>query len=185
MVNRNQFLSQLEASLNKLPVEEKQDILQDFEDHFSFGIAEGKTEEEIASALGSPQQIAKEMVAAHHIEKVEQSFTTGNILRAVLAAISLGFFNVIIVLGPFLALVSVVFAGWLAAVSMILSPVLVLINIMLFAGSFMMFDLFIAILACGIGLFLAIGMYFITKILMKTFVKYLKLNMKLVKGDSL
>lgn len=98
-MNKKQFLSKLESSLKSLPANERQDILQDFEEHFTIGLQEGKTEEQISTSLGSPHQIAKDMVAAYHLERVETKATFGNILRAVWATIGLGFFNLAIVLG--------------------------------------------------------------------------------------
>lgn len=92
-MTKEQFLRQLESALKKLPKAEREDILQDYSEHFSIGMEEGKTEEEIASALGSPHQIAKELLATYHVEKVEATATTGNILRAIWAVIGLGFFN--------------------------------------------------------------------------------------------
>src|SRR5690625_2679306 len=106
--------------------------MHDFEEHFAFGIEEGKTEEEIAASLGSPNKIAKELLAAYHLEKVETTGTTGNMIRAVWAVIGLGFFNLVIVLGPFIALAAVVFAGWTSSVAFIVSPLLVLINLLLY-----------------------------------------------------
>src|SRR5690625_1514933 len=100
-MNKEQFLTELDAALKYISAEERQDILQDFEEHFAVGREEGKTEEEIAAGLGSPRQIAKEMLASYHIEKVETTATTRNIFRAVWAVIGLGFFNLVIVLGPF------------------------------------------------------------------------------------
>ena len=63
---KNNFLKELSKLLKKLPEEERIDILQDYEDHFAFGLEEGKTEEEIVKSLGSPSQIAKEILANYH-----------------------------------------------------------------------------------------------------------------------
>lgn len=181
-MNKNDFLSQLETSLQKLPSTEREEIIQDFEEHFAIGMTEGKTEEEIARSLGSPKQIAKEMIASYHVEKAEAKITTGNIIRAVIAAVSLGFFNLVFILGPFIALVAIIFSGWVVGGSFILSPLLVLIDTILFPMSFVFFDLFLSIFLCGLGIFVAIGMYYVTKLFMKLFVKYLKFNTNLVKG---
>ncbi|HLS07925.1 HAAS signaling domain-containing protein [Lentibacillus sp.] len=181
-MNREQFLKSLENGLKKLPQEECDDILHDFEEHFSNGLTDGKTEEQISDALGSPKQIAKELVAASNIEKMEATPTTGNIFRAVWAVIGLGFFNFVIVLGPFVALLLVVLAGWISGVAFITSPLMVLFNALTYAGAFEWFDLFVSIMLCGIGLFIAIGMFFATKALIKLFVRYLKYNVSLVKG---
>lgn len=181
-MNKYQFIKILESSLMKLPSEERLDIIQDFEEYFSIGLEEGKTEEQIAASLGSPNQIAKELVASYHLGKVETTASTGNIIRAVWAVIGLGFFNLIIVLGPFLALVAVIIGGWTAGTGLIMSPLLVLVNIAIYPSTFEFFDLFASLAFAGLGLFIAIGMYFATRALIQGFVRYLQFNVKLVKG---
>ncbi len=181
-MNKKQFLSNLESSLKKLPSNERQDILQDFEEHFTIGLQEGKTEEQIAEQLGSPHQIAKDMAAAYHLEKVEGTATIGNVLRAVWATIGLGFFNLVIVLGPFIALVAVILAGWISGIGLITSPLMILVNFVIYPETFALFNLFISMAACGVGFFIIIGMYIATRKLMQGFVRYLGFNIKLVKG---
>ncbi|AXI07712.1 hypothetical protein CUC15_01355 [Oceanobacillus zhaokaii] len=181
-MTKKQFLTKLNASLKKLPPEERQDIMQDIEEYFAIGSEEGKSEEQIATSLGSPEQIAKELVATHRVEKVEETTSTGNIIRAVWAVIGLGFFNLVIVLGPFVALAGVIIAGWLMGVSFVVSPILVLINVFIHPEVFELFDLFFSIGLAGIGLFIAIGMFFATRAIKNGFVRYLKYNVGLVKG---
>lgn len=181
-MNKKQFLASLDASLQKLPLDERQDILQDFEEYFANGMAEGKSEEHISTSLGSPGQIAKELLASHLLEKAETTETTGNIIRAMWAVLGLGFFNAVIVLGPFIAITALIFAGWTSSLAFIASPLLVFVNALLHPGTFILFDLFFSMMLCGLGLFLAIGMFFITKTLIRGFVRYLKFNTKMVKG---
>jgi len=181
-VNKDQFLLKLENSLKKLPPQEREDILQDFEEHFAMGLEEGKTEEQIARDLGSPQSIAKDLVATYHVTQVEETATTGNIFRAVWAVIGLGFFNLVVVLGPFIALASLLFAGWVVAAAFIVSPLLVLINTILYPATFQFFDLFFSIGLAGLGLFIGLGMYFATRAVTNGFVRYLKYNVRVVKG---
>lgn len=181
-MNKKQFLAELDDALKHISVEERQDILQDFEEHFAVGREEGKSEEEITAGLGSPQQISKEMLASYHIEKVETTATTGNVFRAVWAVIGLGFFNLVIVLGPFIALIGILFAGWVTGISFIASPLLVIFDTIIHPGTFDFFSLFLSLVLAGLGLFIVIGMYFATRVLMNGFVRYLKFNTKIVKG---
>lgn len=181
-MNKAEFLKALGDGLKKLRNEEGEEILQDFEEHFSHGLAEGKTEREIIASLGSPQSIAKEMVAAYRVDQVETNASTGNVFRAVWAVIGLGFFNLVIVLGPFIGLLGVVFGFWVAAVALIVSPILVFVNVLIYPGTFELFDFFLSLALCGLGLLIAIGMYFITKAVNYGFVRYLKFNINLVKG---
>ncbi|MFB7639876.1 DUF1700 domain-containing protein [Peribacillus butanolivorans] len=179
-MNKEEFLKQLDASLKRLSLEERQDILQDYEEYFEIGLEKGKTEQEISEALGNPKQISKELSATYHLGQVEETTSAGNVMRAVWAVIGLGFFNIVIVLGPFIALLGVVIAGWASAIGFILAPFGVLLNLIL--GSFQLFDLFFALGLCGIGIFIAMGMFVATSALIKGFIRYLKFNVSLVKG---
>ena len=181
-MNKDKFLRQLDVSLKQLTSKERQDILQDYEEHFAIGLAEGKTEEEIAASLGSPSQISKDLLASYHLDKVEATVTTGNIIRAIWAVIGLGFFNLVIVLGPFIALLCVLLSGWILGFGFVFAPLLVLIDVVINSGTFQFFDLFISLALCGIGLFILIGMIPATKVVVNGFVRYLKFNASIVKG---
>ncbi|WP_340372772.1 DUF1700 domain-containing protein [Peribacillus sp. FSL E2-0218] len=179
-MNKEQFLKQLNDSLTRLSLEERQDILQDYEEYFTIGMEQGKTDQEISASLGNPKQIAKELLATYHLGQVEQTTSAGNVMRAVWAVIGLGFFNLVIVLGPFIALVGVVLAGWASAIAFILAPAAALLN--LIVSSFQLFDLFFSLALCGLGIFMAMGMFVATRALTKGFIRYLKFNASLVKG---
>lgn len=97
-MTKDQFIHQLEIEIKKLPDAERQDILQDYREYFDIAVQEGKKEEEVSSALGSPRKLAKELLAQYHMGQAEDSATAGNLLRAIFAVISLGFFNLIFVL---------------------------------------------------------------------------------------
>ncbi|WP_231784076.1 DUF1700 domain-containing protein [Lentibacillus sp. JNUCC-1] len=98
-------MREVETGLKTLNKHDQAEILQDFEEHFSNGLSEGKTEYQISAALGSPRHIAKEILAEFHMEKVKHNTSAGNMMRAVWAVFGLSMFNLIIVLGPFVALV--------------------------------------------------------------------------------
>ncbi len=181
-MNKEQFLKSLDEGIKRLPEEEREDIIRDFHEHFQIGLEEGKTEEEIAQSLGSPKQIAKELVATYHVEKVSEKTTISNILRATWAVIGLGFFNLTIVLGPFLGLVGLVVAGWLTGFSFVVSPVFVLLNAVIEPATFHLLQMFLSIALCGFGLLLVIGMYYVTRAFIKLFIRYLHYNVNLVKG---
>ncbi|WP_249871492.1 HAAS signaling domain-containing protein [Oceanobacillus saliphilus] len=181
-MTKDQFLSTLNTSLKRLSTEERHDILQDFEEHFAIGVGEGKTEEQISASLGSPHQIAKELVATYHVDKVETTATTSNMFRAVWAVIGLGFFNLIIVLGPFIALAAIILSGWIAGISFIVSPVIVMINTIIYPEVFNFYNLFFSIALAGLGLLITIGMYYVTRTVTRWFVRYLKFNVRFLKG---
>jgi len=178
---RIEFMKELEQSLSQLPAAEREDIVADFEEHFEVGLADGKGEDEIAASLGSPSQIAKEMVADYHLGTAGQHVTPRNVLKATWAVIGLSFFNLIIVLGPFMALVGVIIAGWAVSGSFIISPLLALIDLIVIDGN-SFFNLFSSFALCGIGLLIGLLMHRLTKWLSNSFIRYLNYNASLVKG---
>ena len=58
-MTKDEFLSRMERVLNALPPHERIDILSDYVEHFRAGEEAGKTAEEIAAALGSPEELAR------------------------------------------------------------------------------------------------------------------------------
>lgn len=64
-MTRNQFMEELGRRLKALNVPDAEEILAEYEEHFDFKLEEGKTEEEIARRLSSPQEIAEEYAAVN------------------------------------------------------------------------------------------------------------------------
>ncbi len=181
-MNKKQFIDQLSSLLKDIPYDERKDILRDYEDHFEFGKNEEMKEEDIAASLGTPRQISKEILTNYHLNKAEESLTPGNIMRVLWATLGLGFFNLIVVLGPVLAIAIVVLAAWLTGAVFIVSPLLVLVSSLIDSATFEWFDLFLSITLSGVGMLLLSGMYFATRVLAKSFVTYLRFNVKIAKG---
>lgn len=61
-MTRKEFLTALNQYLVTLSAEEKADIISDYEEHFRVGLENGKTEAEIAAALGSPYDVAAQFL---------------------------------------------------------------------------------------------------------------------------
>lgn len=70
-MNEQQFLSELNEALSRLPEEERMDVIQDIREYFMDGKEDGKTEEELSASLGSPQAIASEILPSYPIETVQ------------------------------------------------------------------------------------------------------------------
>lgn len=58
-MNKKEYVSALRAQLKRLPSDDVEEIVKEFETHFDIGVSEGKTESEIAAKLGSPEEVAK------------------------------------------------------------------------------------------------------------------------------
>lgn len=183
-MTKNQFLAELERQLYKLPKQEVEDILRDYDEYFQNAQFDGKDEHEVIKSLGSPKQLAKELLATYYFEEVQKSATFSNIARAVWAAVGLGFLNIIFLLGPFIGIVVTVVSLWFSAFIFVLSPLFVLFKAIFFTESFIWFDLFVSIALSGIGILFLVGLYYVTLLLKKWTVQYLKFNIAIVKGEK-
>lgn len=63
------YLNLLRFYLRELPEVIINDIIYDYEEHFINGFEEGKTEEEISEELGSPEEIANEILHSENFGK--------------------------------------------------------------------------------------------------------------------
>lgn len=70
-MNKSNFIEKLTDMLYPLPANERDDILADYHEHFQQGADEGRSEEEIASALGDPSEIASEILGDINITVTE------------------------------------------------------------------------------------------------------------------
>ena len=58
-MNRQEYLSKLESGLGSMSYKDVKEILAEISEYFDEGIAAGKTEEELAIKLGSPEYLAR------------------------------------------------------------------------------------------------------------------------------
>lgn len=63
-MTRNEFINTLRDELKNNNINEIEDIIAEYQEHFDFKLEEGKTEEEIASKFSAPKDIAKEYTPA-------------------------------------------------------------------------------------------------------------------------
>lgn len=57
-MTKTEFMTALAAELNQRKIEDSEDILDEYRQHFAFKLADGYTEEEIAAKLGDPVRLA-------------------------------------------------------------------------------------------------------------------------------
>ncbi len=63
-MTRDQFIARLRGGLANMPPEAIEDIVSDYEAHFADGAAAGRTEDQVAEALGDPDRLARDLRAA-------------------------------------------------------------------------------------------------------------------------
>src|SRR5438270_279900 len=109
-MNRAHFMAQLRDGLSGLHHTDIDDIVADYERHFADGAADGRSEDEVAAALGDPQRLARELRAEVGFKRWEQNRNAGNFLGVVLALLGLATIDLVFLL-PILCAISAVCLG--------------------------------------------------------------------------
>jgi len=187
-MNKKEFLGILSELIKDIPEEEKKDILFDYEEHFRIGLEKGRKEEEIAVSLGDPKVIAKQSRAGCILKRAETTTSVSNIVRAIFAAVGLGFFNLVIVLGPAVGLIGILVALFASAFAITISGVAVLFGTLL--GPVFAWNVYIPFAAVvsiplgigltALGLLSLIGTFYLTKFFYKFSISYLKMNLQII-----
>lgn len=109
-MNRSIFMMQLRRGLAGLPQNEIDDICADYDVHFTEGAAHGRSEDDVADALGDPTRLARELRAEVGFKRWEQNPNAGNFLGVVLALLGLATIDIVILL-PILCTLAGIFLG--------------------------------------------------------------------------
>jgi uncharacterized membrane protein len=88
-MTRTIFLSRLRKGLAGLRPSEIEEVAADYDTHFAEGLAAGRSEEEIAEALGNPERLAHELRAEAGLRRWEEERTAGTFVGAVFALVGL------------------------------------------------------------------------------------------------
>ena len=199
-MTQKEFIFQLRLQLAGLPTAEVDDIIRDQEEFIRDACAAGRTEESVVAALGTPADLARNLKAEIKIENAEEKIFKATeekhlseqmkgVFGAVGAVLVLAPFNLIFVLGPFTALMGVLFGGWVTAVTLALVAIVLII---VFFGYLvfvpgggvlyiaMLFG-FLALLAAGC--FMLGLMYMVTQFVVKMILRYLRWNISFIKKN--
>jgi uncharacterized membrane protein len=88
-MTRTQFLDILCHHLRGLPADEIDELVGDYDSHFSEGLAAGRSEAEIAAALGDPARLARELRAEAGLRRWEAAHTPANFYAALAGFVAL------------------------------------------------------------------------------------------------
>ena len=88
------FLNELETELDDLPRKEKDKVMNEYEDIFYNQETKGKTDAQILDDLKNPYTIGKEIKAKEAISHAKVTPNFRNIVKAIMASLSLGVLSV-------------------------------------------------------------------------------------------
>src|ERR1700759_257280 len=97
-MNRMTFLRALHEGLAGLPERDIDEILADYNSHFEEGLASGRSEAEVAAALGDPRRLARELRAETGMRRWESHHSLGNSAAGLLAFGGLAAFDILFLL---------------------------------------------------------------------------------------
>jgi len=198
-MNKEVFLENLKRDLKNIPEQDIVEILQDYAEHISIGLKNGRDEAEIIKSLGDPADIARQINADYHIKKAENKTSTINIFRAIYASAGMGFLNLLFILPLFVMLLLLLFLLYVIPFLLIMGSNMVLIACV---ASILVPDFFAGISGfvlslpeliavfftnlgfASLGYLFLIGAYHITAFLYGHVLRYLKFNMSILKNKE-
>ncbi|HEX3756557.1 MAG TPA: DUF1700 domain-containing protein [Rhizomicrobium sp.] len=114
-MTRDEFIGDLRAGLTGLRPQDIDDIIADYQSHFSDGRAAGRSEEEIAASLGDPGRLARELRVEAGFKRWQSERSAGNLGGIIVALLGLATIDFILLL-PVLGTVAGVLIGFAVGV---------------------------------------------------------------------
>lgn len=188
-MNRAMFLAELRMGLSGLPAQDIEETIADYDMHFSEGLAAGRGEAAIATALGDPARLAKELRAEAGFRRWESERSAGSLVGAVVALLGLATLDLIFLV-PFVCVVAAILIALFAtAVGLAFAGgaiwVVALFPGMMTFGPTGIFGSAIAMWLAGLGLIAgAVGLgalsWLLLDIVVRGLVNYARLHFRLL-----
>lgn len=116
-MTRNEFIKRLKAGLKGMPQDVIDEIVADYQAHFEAGIADGRSEEEVAAALGNPSRLARELRFEAGFKNWHSERSPSSAWSAILAFMGLATIDILILLPIVLPVIGVVFGLFVAVLA--------------------------------------------------------------------
>ena len=97
-MTRSEFIGRLRLGLAGLSMAEIDDVLADYESHFEEGARAGRSERDIARALGDPSRLAKELRAEAGLKRWERERSPRSLAGALMALLGLAAVDLFVLL---------------------------------------------------------------------------------------
>ena len=200
-MQKTEYINQLKKELSDLPNNEVEDIIRDQEEFIREALAAGRSEAELLKSIGTPADFAKNIKAEIKYEKVESKIQTAekdfhlsiklkSLVGAVIALLVLAPFNLIFVLGPFLALLGLLMGGWIfsfvfGAVS--LAALVLFFGTIIHSGGSVwsiLATFFGSLSGLAFSMVMVATMYFVSLLVFKILTRYLRWNLNFLKVSA-
>lgn len=126
-MTRDEFLNRLKKALAGMPPAMAADVVSDYEAHFDAARDEGRSEAEVAEALGDPGRLARELKLEAGIKRWEEVRSPSSAWTAVIAFLGLGAIDIMVLIPVLLPLLGVIFGLYVAMLALFIAGGAVLI----------------------------------------------------------
>ncbi len=109
-MTRNEFIRRLKRGLSGLPAADQDEVVADYEAHFDAGAAEGRSDVEVAEALGNPSRLARELRLEAGIKQWREDRSPSSAWTAVIGFLGLATLDILILLPIFLSVIGMIVA---------------------------------------------------------------------------
>ncbi|EIA6623237.1 DUF1700 domain-containing protein [Listeria monocytogenes] len=194
-MNKQDFLNELNQRLELLDPKERRELLSDYQEHFRNGIEAGKSEEQIVFDLGSPEEIAADIISERGIreEPAEMDYyyyvprknqnENRSVSKQILIGVGLFFLDICLIIPIMVSLWSLVISLWATVGAFLLSPVILGVGI-IFGADFEFYQMFVSIGLVGLGLMLLFAANALTQLTSKATVAIIAWHKYAIKGGG-
>jgi uncharacterized membrane protein len=181
-MTRQMFINRLRNGLSGLAPKTVDEIAADYESHFADGAAAGRSEAEVAEALGDPDRLSRELRAEAGLKRWEAERNPSAAASAVFAVLGLGAIDVLVLLPILLPIAGVLLAMLMISVALVTAGAIGMV-----AGPFWVLGAPVAaVILTGLGVMaFAVCLGSVTAIVtigfMHALVWYARLHMRLLK----
>jgi uncharacterized membrane protein len=116
-MTREEFIGRLRSGLAGLPPTSIVELVDDYETHFTDALAAGRSEAEVAAALGDPDRLARELRAEAGLRRWEAERNPSAAANAVFAVLGLGAIDLLVLLPVLLWVAGVLLGSFIVAVA--------------------------------------------------------------------
>jgi len=149
-MTRNEFIRRLKSGLKGMPAADQAEMIADYEEHFDAGAAEGRSEIEIAEALGNPSRLARELRLEAGIKQWREDRSPSAAWTAVVGILGLATIDILILVPIILPIIAVIFALYVACAAVFFAG-----GVVMLAGPFADTDMIVngfAVFLAGLGI---------------------------------
>ena len=184
-MTKEKWIEELKNRLKGLSKEETDEIVADYNEYFYDAMQSGRSEDEIAEALGEPKKLAKQFKADSTIKQAQADMNPKNVLKAIFAIVTLSVFNIVVMAGPIM--------GVLGLVGVLGGGILGFFGVLLFGSKafvglsfslILLISILLGLCLVSLGVVILIADFWFGKWVFGILLKYFRFNFDIIKKTA-